>query len=332
MTTDRARIQALTTLVQSATTGAYTLPADVVEAHQVWQRLRQIEIPPPQQFSIEDAVDRIVAAATVGEPFDPVELVRGYSKSEDDRRLHGEAQKVMREALDQVASIAVLTAGDATERIITEHLRPAHDELMEKARESAVLLRPYMDAEYRLDLQGIVAATSAKVRAAYLGLTELVDRRRLIVQARTKANVIGGRRAEHDQANLFATFERPMVFFPTWKPQQRVPQLPVPEEETARLLWLTSEQATGARPWLPTIAEQDRAWWAQFGEQVMQGRANQHNARAMAAQAVGIESRDGTATPIPAPPTPTERRTAFAGRMFGTTAGVPVNGGPVEKE
>ncbi len=123
-----------------------------------------------------------------------------------------------------------------------------------------------------------------------------------------------------------------MVFFPTWKPQQRVPQLPVPEEETARLLWLTSEQATGARPWLPTIAEQDRAWWAQFGEQVMQGRANQHNARAMAAQAVGIESRDGTATPIPAPPTPTERRTAFAGRMFGTTAGVPVNGGPVEKE
>ncbi len=56
------------------------------------------------------------------------------------------------------------------------------------------------------------------------------------------------------------------------------------------------------------------------------------NAAAMAAEAVGLESRDGSATPIPSPPSPVERRAAIGNRMFGTLpGGVEVNGGRVEK-
>ena len=65
---DRARTTILTSLVQSAASGAYTLPADVVEAHNVWQQLSQVEIPAPAQFSSQDAAASIVRAASAGEP------------------------------------------------------------------------------------------------------------------------------------------------------------------------------------------------------------------------------------------------------------------------
>jgi hypothetical protein len=52
----------------------------------------------------------------------------------------------------------------------------------------------------------------------------------------------------------------------------------------------------------------------------------------MAEQAAGIERRDGSGTPIPAPPGRAERQAALADRMFGNLpGGVPVNGGSVKE-
>ncbi len=75
MTSERARIGALSTLTQSATAGGYTLPTDVVDAHAVWQRLRQVELPTPRQLHIEDAAGRIVHTVTRGEALDLLEVV-----------------------------------------------------------------------------------------------------------------------------------------------------------------------------------------------------------------------------------------------------------------
>jgi hypothetical protein len=329
---DRARIASLTTLVQSAKVGGYTLPPEITDAHAVWQRLQQAEIPPPRPFSIEDAAGRIVHAATTGQQVDPLKLCRDFQKVEEDRRLYDQALGVMRQAIEQAAAVAVNAASDATERIITEHLRPVHDELMQQARDVASVLRPYTSAGFELDLQRIVSEPSAEIRAAYLALPDLVERRRLIWQARTKANQVGQRKAEHDEAGLFALFERPMTFHPHWRAPAQIPRLPMPEDDTARLLWFASDEATTARPWLPTLAEQDAAWWGLFGERLEQAARNRHDARAMAEQAVGIERRDGTTDAVPAAAPPRERQAVIAGRLFGTTAGgVPVNGGAVER-
>jgi hypothetical protein len=148
------------------------------------------------------------------------------------------------------------------------------------------------------------------------------------------AHQVGMRTTKHDDSGLFGVFEQPMAFFPTWKPPARIPLLPFPEDETARLLWLVlDETAIKAKPWLPTTAEEDAAWWGQFGEHVTRINNNRHNAQAMAARAVGIESRDGTAHTIAAPAAAPERQAAVAGRLFGNLpGGTPVNGGSAVNE
>lgn len=312
---DRARIQALTSIVQTAAAGNYTLPADVVEAHDVWKRLQQLELKPPRPLAIEDAAAKVVQAATAGDQVDPTKLCREYHKSQDDRRLYEEALTVLRAAVEQAAQIAVGTATDATERIITEHLRPAHDVLLEQARETAALLRPYTDGEYRISTQDLIAANSDAARAAYLALPGLVERRRLIVQARDRANVVGERRAQHDNGGLYATLAEPLALV-QWRAPAPIPTLPIPEGATERLLWLASDVAAKARPWLPTLAEQDATWWAQFGEAIQ---------RRLAASAASgsLGGTGSTARPM------SERQTARHERLFGRLAGaVPVNGGP----
>jgi hypothetical protein len=315
-----ALIRALSKLVQAAGAGGYTLPADVEDAHAVWLRLQRTELPRPREFGAEDAADRIVQAAAAGETFDPLKLCRDYHAVTDERRLYDEALAVVRMAVEQAANIAVAAASDATERIITEHLRPAHDDVLAKAAEVAGQLRPYTDGEYRLDLQGIVAATSSKIRAAYLALPGLLDRQRIILDARRHANVVGQRKAEHDTAGLFAMFADPMSFHPGWKPPARIPQFPMPEDETARLLWLVSDAATAARPWLPTVAEQDAAWWARFGEQVEAQARARRDGQAIAGR---ITHAGSDSVPLTRTATALDRRAELGQRLLG----VPVNGG-----
>jgi hypothetical protein len=279
------QIRALSTLVQSANAGGYTLPTDVTDTYRVWQQLAQTEIPTPRQFGAEDAVARIVAAVTAGEPFDPMALCRASLTARDEKLVHDEAQAALRIAIDQAASNAVNTASTAADDIITEHLRPAYLELVEKAREVASALRPHTDAQFLLDLQGIVAATSSKVRAAYLQLPELVERYRLIRQARDHANTIGTRKPQHDATGMFVSFEKPLAFHPSWKHPAPIPPLPAPSGATERLLWQVSDQVAIARPWFPTVREQDAAWLAQFGEAIAAQGEGRAVARAVAATA-----------------------------------------------
>lgn len=156
------------------------------------------------------------------------------------------------------------------------------------------------------------------MRGAYFALPGLVEKWRVIVDAHGRAIGVGQRTVKYDHDGLFSAFENPMTFFPGWKLPAPIPRIPFPDDATARLLWLASDEVTKAKPWLSTMAEQDAAWWAQFGQQVQQTRQNHHNARAMAAQAMGVERRDGTGTAIPAPPSSVERQAAYAGRIFGT--------------
>lgn len=263
------QLTALTTLVQTAQHAGFTLPDDVTTAHDVWLRLSQTEIPEPRSFDAQDAADRIVQAVTNGDRFDPIDLCRDALKARDEERLHTEAAAALALAVNKAASAAVATAESAADEIVVEHLRPAYEELLTEVREVAEVLRPYTDpTTFQLDLQAIIGATSAKGRDAYLGLPRLVERHRLIRQARDRANAVGALRPQYDGQDMFASFADPMAFHPGWKHPAPVPPLPAPQDPTARLLWTASEQAAAARPWLPTVAEQDTAWWERFGQAV----------------------------------------------------------------
>lgn len=87
-------------------------------------------------------------------------------------------------------------------------------------------------------------------------------------------------------ANRFADFANPLAFAPQWRPPAQIPRLPWPTDPTAALLWLVSEKVAPARPWLPTVAEQDAAWRDKLGE-AQQMRASRHR------DAVAIGARIG---------------------------------------
>jgi hypothetical protein len=114
-----------------------------------------------------------------------------------------------------------------------------------------------------------ILTASLKVRNAYLTLPELVRRHSSILAAREWANALGERTPQGDRRGLFAMFEKPLALAAVaGLPNDDIPVPRLPEDETARLLWLVSEQAVAGRPWLPTVAEQDAAWRAHVGRPV----------------------------------------------------------------
>ena len=79
----------------------------------------------------------------------------------------------------------------------------------------------------------------------------------------------GGAPPQCDGRGLFAVFENPLAFVASADlPYEGIPVPPLPDDDTARLLWLVSDEAANGRPWLPTVAEQDAAWRARFGRPV----------------------------------------------------------------
>ena len=205
-----------------------------------------------------------MSAALDSQPLDPMGLCAEMHRARTDRLLSQEALELVRSATKQAEDAAVREAAEETDAIIAEHLRPAFHETMHRAGEAARRLGPYIDDEFRLDTARIITA-SLKVRNAYLALPDLVRRHSSILAARELANALGERTPQCDRRGLCSLFERPRAFAAAGMPYDEFPSPPVPQDDTARLLWLLSDEAAAGRPWLPTVAEQDAAWRAQFG-------------------------------------------------------------------
>jgi len=253
-------INALTSLIETRELGGYTLPDELLDAHHTYQRLRQTTIDQPTPPDLEAIAARVVSAVAAGEEPRLPNAGRLFEDGDRDRRTADRAAEILRAAVDQAANTAALVCADLTERIYADHLRPAYAELHDKVREVASALDGY-----GLDAHQVIKAP-AKVRTAYLQLPALADSRGAILEARRVVNSIGHHTPQHDEANLFASFRKPLAFFPGWRLPARIPMLPFPEDRIERLLWVVSPEAQAAEPWLPTIAEQDAAWLAQFEE------------------------------------------------------------------
>ena len=260
---DSVKIRALGNLIKGARAGNYTLPEGLITSYHAYDRLRRVDISPPAVFDATAAASGMVAAATAGESVDPLSLCREVHRSRGDQLVYLEALAVLDRAVVRAAELAVRHAGEATERIIVAHLRPAHVEVIAQARAVAARLRPYTDHQFELDTARIMTA-SVKARKAYLALAELARRHGVILAARGTANAIGDRTPQYDQSGLFSMFEAPLGFARDAQLERQLPRPLIPEDETRRLLWLASDRAAIGRPWFPTVAEQDAAWSASF--------------------------------------------------------------------
>ena len=251
-------------LADGARRGDYTLPGRLLHLQRAAALLADLDLPRPAHLGRDQAAARLVSAALDSQPLDPVGLCAEMHRARTDRLLFQEALELVRSATLQAEDAAVREAAEASDAIIAEHLRPAFHETMHRAGEAARRLGPYLDDEFRLDTARIITA-SLKVRNAFLALPDLVRRHSSILAAREVANALGERTPQCDRRALFSLFERPLAFASDGVPYDEFPGPPVPRDETARLLWLLSDEAAAGRPWLPTVAEQDTAWRAHFG-------------------------------------------------------------------
>lgn len=273
----RAEITSLTNLVDASAGGGYTLPPELTDAYRIYRRVKAIEVPEPNPLHLDTAAARLVSAVAGGKSVDVLELGAAVAQAETDRRATELARAVLADAIEQAGNAATSVASGLTEQVISAHLRPALDEVYARVREVSAQLDGYgLDDPHRL------VTAPAKVRTAYGALPALVARVTAILTARKYANFIGHREPQHDANNLFADYRQPLALSPQWKPPAQIPRIPAPHDPTERLLWTVSEAAAPAQPWLPTMAEQDAAWWNQFGEGV-ENRAQRHRD----AQAIG---------------------------------------------
>ena len=258
----RMETTALTQLVQSAEGAGYTLPTELLDAYATYHRVKALEVPEPAVLDAEGAASRIVSATAAGETVDLIAAACQWERATRDTQTASQAQMLVNAATEQAAHLAAGLADTLTEQIITEHLRPALEAVYAKTREVAAALEGY-----GLDPHTLVTAPT-KARSAYAALPGLVTRRQMIYTARPLVNALGYRKPQHDVNGLFAELADPMALSPTWRPPMAVPQIPAPTDPTERLLWIVTDAAAPAKPWLPTVEEQDEAWWAQFGDAV----------------------------------------------------------------
>ncbi len=277
---NRAQTMALAKLIDSAEAGGYTLPAKLLDAWRTYQRVKALDVPTRETLSPEAAAARIVSTVAAAESPDVTGLARELANARLEDEADEHARGILARASDQAGEAAITVAYDLTETIISKHLAPALAEAFARTREAAAALDGY-----GLDLHRLMTAP-AKVRNAYADLPALAAKRQTILTASKSANAVGNREPQRDTTGLFADFRKPLTFFPTWRHPARIPAIPFPADQIERLLWFVGDAATAAEPWLPTMAERDAAWEAQFGDEERARATRNIAARAYAGQAV----------------------------------------------
>ena len=266
-------------VVNGREVGGYSLPDVLLAAHDAAKRVAGLALPPYERVHFADAGAGLVEQAARGEEPDVAGLLdglRGAVAEADARRL---AELALVEA-GEVAATRLVSAVRATaDETITEHLRPAFESTLDDARRAVADLGTYPPVPAEL------LAAPTKVRNAYGRLGELAHRLNLIRRARTTIIGVTGRTADRDVNGMFATFEDPLVFF-GGNPPPFSARIPWPTEPIAALVWVaTATDAAAARPWLPTVSQQDDAWSASaYGDRARSLEQASFNAHAVGAR------------------------------------------------
>lgn len=247
-------------LLAPATTGEWTLPAEVVKAYAVVQRLThglaQLELPDePLHQHVQAALSHPSPhTMDISALVDHDRITREFEKRTE------VLERALREADDQVVTLV----GKHRSRIITEHLTPAGERLWETVV-SAVDKLDDLDP----------ARPGAHGTAAQLDAYALLDGQTgygaAYLRLRTAWSLVVGPASDLDYDSHHAEFRAGLcVLWPertrAWASQRTNP--PWPQEPRERLVWLVHN---GYTPWWPTRAQQDQAWREAHGQPAADG-------------------------------------------------------------
>lgn len=248
-------LNALAPVLTGGSAGHYTLPAEVVDALQVRDRIAVPALPPrPGADGGRQAyVEQVLQAAADGAPWPrPTALLRLQAQQAE----HDLAVDVLRDAQDVAASRLLGALIRNGERIVVEHLRPAHAETLDGARGAAVLLR---EVQGWTDRELLTAP--AEVQRAAVDLDGLVARYGAI---RRTHSILTDGRTERDDGIFAEVRNLRELYGSAWPGRKQRAYKPGPvDDPRARLVWLVTGDPL-PQPWCPTAAERDAAWLAEF--------------------------------------------------------------------
>lgn len=271
MTSDRGRIQALHRLVDLQTPGAFTLPQELLTAADLPTKVSSLALPEIPDHSIESAADDVLRDLRAGQ----APNLDGYAQRLADissaRQRYDVARTIVANAREHAQSMAVNTAADLADKVVTDVLRPVFEALLSEAADHAKTLDGHP-----LDDRSLVTAP-AKVRSSWGKLRDLAEQYAALREARARACTAGLRIAQRDAANEFLIVQCPQVLTGHEPGTGRAPRLDgltsptdrYPEDPVQLMLWCVGP-GKRAGIWLPTVAEQDAAWQGVYGEQQQQ--------------------------------------------------------------
>lgn len=248
----------ITDIIKSCQAGSYTLPATVLEAHQVSERVQALTLPHARTLHFEDAGRALVDAVASGEDPDLTGMLDAIQASRLAAETHFTASAALTAAHEAAGNRLLSAVRASAEDIISNHLRAVFDDVLAQTRAAV------NDLGTHPPVAALLLDAPAKVRTAYNTLGQLRHRLSIIRRSRDNVNTVTESRPALDVSGLYADFQNPTHW--TRGVAARISAFPSPSDPVEYLVWLVGE-AQPAQPWLPTVVEQDAAYQAgPFGE------------------------------------------------------------------
>ena len=113
----RAQINTLSSLVDNAEAGGWTLPADVLQAHRIYRQVSALDLEPPAGLDAYTAAAKIVDSVAAGERVDLLAAGRELRLADEERQAYEKAKGNSKLGWEK-AKHATRAAWDRVERAI----------------------------------------------------------------------------------------------------------------------------------------------------------------------------------------------------------------------
>lgn len=232
-------------LFDGADAELYTLPDPVIQLRRAVALLAEYDLPaPPAAMVVLDGlVEQTRQAAKDGQPLPDAAPVLA---AEEANKAYEHQRRILNDAGERTENELLSVAAANADTIISVHLRPAHDAVVARLAEAAKLTTQYPDARSAL-------TAGAKVRAAVAELPSLCQVHGAILVARAALTRLPGCQPAHPDSptSWIANAEE------IWPSENWGRGRPPWPEGPDGLLFLVRN---GAKLWMPTAAEEDRAF------------------------------------------------------------------------
>lgn len=237
------------TLYAGHDAGHYTLPEDVLKARETYRGVEAMPWPKPPRNPWETVAD--VATETVDAIHNGTKLpdVQRIEQARAAERIYQDALDMMGACLDLASQRAETTLREHSMGILTDHLRPAHDQTWQSYRDAHRTLQEYGETEPRRLL-----SAPSKVRKASDTCDLMADRYAAIREAYGDLRIRCGLACPDDPNGKYAAIRNYHQLSPSRLAMARPPWHAMSTRHY--LDWMAEH---GGQLWMPTPDEQRQA-------------------------------------------------------------------------